>query len=451
MASPDPATTEWVPIWNNKTEGPVGPTGPEGPIGPEGPEGPQGEVGPEGPQGIPGTFGVHPHLDPATGGQLAESALLLTDVTTNDSTAARHGFLPKLSNVATQFLNGTGTWTAPAGGGDGTGDVIGPASSVNNNLSVFSGTTGKLIADSGKNITNVALKNINNDFVAQSLGDGTTVRGALYLYKPELFVDGRLWRLYNFDGALSIEALSDAQAVQSTPLYLKRNGDVAVQNVVTAKQAVFTTTGLTGNPPAIRINDDVHPGILFEESNAAVDEKKWRIHSYTTSLRFDLLDDAESAVTATPLTLTRSGNAAVWGDVYEKNRAYPMGHWNTIPYNALNFTGSGSMIWTVQAGDQVTFQYTTIGKTVFVLLQVNTSSVGGTLSTALNVNIPLQIGVTFTQPAFAIDGSGAHITCLATGQAGAYTVQFYKLGAPNWTASTNTTYIYASLMFALSG
>jgi microcystin-dependent protein len=40
MAIPDPAITAWVPIWNNKTEGPVGPPGPVGPQGPVGPPGP---------------------------------------------------------------------------------------------------------------------------------------------------------------------------------------------------------------------------------------------------------------------------------------------------------------------------------------------------------------------------------------------------------------------------
>lgn len=38
-------------------------------------------------------------------------------------------------------------WTTNAGGG--TGDVVGPASSVTNRVAIFSGTTGKLIADSG--------------------------------------------------------------------------------------------------------------------------------------------------------------------------------------------------------------------------------------------------------------------------------------------------------------
>lgn len=41
---------------------------------------------------------------------------------------------------------------ALAAGGGGTGDVVGPASSVNNRVAVFSGTTGKLLADGGQTL-----------------------------------------------------------------------------------------------------------------------------------------------------------------------------------------------------------------------------------------------------------------------------------------------------------
>lgn len=43
-----------------------------------------------------------------------------------------------------------------ADGADATGDVVGPASAVNNRLVAFDGTTGKLIKDSGKTIDTVA-------------------------------------------------------------------------------------------------------------------------------------------------------------------------------------------------------------------------------------------------------------------------------------------------------
>lgn len=50
-------------------------------------------------------------------------------------------------------LNGdnvTLTITPLSGGGGGSGDVVGPASSVDNNIATFSGLTGKVIQDSGK-------------------------------------------------------------------------------------------------------------------------------------------------------------------------------------------------------------------------------------------------------------------------------------------------------------
>ncbi len=59
----------------------------------------------------------HNHTNAAGGGQLAEGALLLTDVTTNNVSATAHGFAPKFPNNTTTFLRGDGTYAAPAGGG----------------------------------------------------------------------------------------------------------------------------------------------------------------------------------------------------------------------------------------------------------------------------------------------------------------------------------------------
>ena len=53
----------------------------------------------------------------AQAGQIDEDALATTDVTTNNATTSKHGFLLKLNNSATQFMNGQGVWATPAGGG----------------------------------------------------------------------------------------------------------------------------------------------------------------------------------------------------------------------------------------------------------------------------------------------------------------------------------------------
>lgn len=52
----------------------------------------------------------HTHQNIAGGGTLAESALGLTDITTNDVSISRHGFTPKAPNDTTKFLRGDASW-----------------------------------------------------------------------------------------------------------------------------------------------------------------------------------------------------------------------------------------------------------------------------------------------------------------------------------------------------
>ena len=61
----------------------------------------------------------HNHQDSGGGGTLAEAALALTDITTNNVSTSKHGFAPKLPNDSTKYLDGTGAYSVPAGGGGG--------------------------------------------------------------------------------------------------------------------------------------------------------------------------------------------------------------------------------------------------------------------------------------------------------------------------------------------
>lgn len=47
---------------------------------------------------------------------VVESFLSLSDVTTANSSTSKHGFLKKLDNTATHYMDGTGAWSTPAGG-----------------------------------------------------------------------------------------------------------------------------------------------------------------------------------------------------------------------------------------------------------------------------------------------------------------------------------------------
>lgn len=156
------------------------------------------------------TNATHNHEAASGGGTLDEDALALTDVATNNSSTTKHGFLKKLSNVSTEFMNGQGNWATPAGGGSvatdaifdtkgdlavgtgadtaaklaaganglvlvtdstqatglkwdsvaGTGDVIGPASATDNAISRFDSTTGKLIQNSAATVDDSGTVNI---------------------------------------------------------------------------------------------------------------------------------------------------------------------------------------------------------------------------------------------------------------------------------------------------
>ncbi len=47
-----------------------------------------------------------------TPGAATDAAITFTDVTTNNASTSKHGFLKKLSNVATEFMNGVGNWVS---------------------------------------------------------------------------------------------------------------------------------------------------------------------------------------------------------------------------------------------------------------------------------------------------------------------------------------------------
>lgn len=124
----------------------------------------------------------HSHQNAAGGGQVTEAALNLSNVTTNDVTISRHGFTPTLPNDATKFLNGTGTYSVPPGGGGTGGGVVtysGPP------LSILSGTSFCPIGGGGAcsatetniDIDSSAAATITNLYVqfSQALGAGNSV------------------------------------------------------------------------------------------------------------------------------------------------------------------------------------------------------------------------------------------------------------------------------------
>lgn len=86
-----------------------------------GPKGDKGASGSSSPVYLPGIDGIDGIDEPNIPFNrhsvlpVTENEILLANVTTDNATTTRHGFLPILSNIATQFLNGQGNFATPAG------------------------------------------------------------------------------------------------------------------------------------------------------------------------------------------------------------------------------------------------------------------------------------------------------------------------------------------------
>ncbi len=48
---------------------------------------------------------------------VADADVTFTDITTNNASTSKHGFLKKLDNSASHFMDGTGAWSTPSGSG----------------------------------------------------------------------------------------------------------------------------------------------------------------------------------------------------------------------------------------------------------------------------------------------------------------------------------------------
>lgn len=125
--------------------------------------------------------------------------------------------------------------------------------------------------------------------------------------------------------------------------------------------------------------------------------------------------------------------------------------WTSVAFNAANFTGNGSMTWTVGAGDQTTFAYKKTGKVMTIMFWLDTTTVGGTPSTALQIAIPggvLSARASIT-PVLIIDNSARSIGYAQLSASGSV-IQIVRADGTNWSASTNATYVMGTVTFETS-
>lgn len=135
-----------------------------------------------------------------------------------------------------------------------------------------------------------------------------------------------------------------------------------------------------------------------------------------------------------------------------KTAALNLGAWITPTYSAGNFTGSGSMTWTVASGDVATYAYNIIGKMMTVIFALETTSVTGTPGTYLQIAIPASKTAT-KQTANAcgvVIDNNTRKTGIMDVLANGTIIRVYLTDTANWASSTDLTYVIGQITFEIN-
>lgn len=125
--------------------------------------------------------------------------------------------------------------------------------------------------------------------------------------------------------------------------------------------------------------------------------------------------------------------------------------WSTQSYSAGNFTGNGSLTWTVDAPDLVASSYFTMGKTMLWTVYIVTSTIGGVANSELRIAIPGGNTIaTVTNGVCSGFNNGTAADVQWIGQASNNYVTLFKAFGTNWTLSTNDNSFSCSFMLSIN-
>ena len=127
---------------------------------------------------------------------------------------------------------------------------------------------------------------------------------------------------------------------------------------------------------------------------------------------------------------------------------HEQGAWITPAYNSGDFIGSGSMTWTVASGDVRTYSYLLKGRTLMVSFDLFDTTVGGTLSTVLQVKIPAGfVSVRTVISSMWLANAGAGESGLSVVNVADVWLYLLRAAQTNWSSATNTTRVSGQLSF----
>jgi hypothetical protein len=272
-----------------------------------------------------------------------------------------------ISLVSSGADSGTGDVTISSTA-SGTGNVVGPGSSVTSNLASFGDTTGKLIADSGVAISNVVLKNASNTFAAGTtqsmevltffsratnptitgptmyLWDGSSLSKENPNYDPRL-ASGNIFNMVIGAGGMDWRALSGGSDMQlySGILTLPRGGVTCVGSSVVWFSGSTNTSGSMVGLRLINLSSAVNTNIQINLQNDATKVAKLQLASSAFGngdSATALIAPADlSLVAASTGTLTLGTGSSASLQITASNATF-QNLKTTIASNGLAFTGT---------------------------------------------------------------------------------------------------------------
>lgn len=264
-----------------------------------------------------------------------QATALLNNVVGDSGSGGTKGLVPAPAAgdaAAGKFLKADGTWTAPSG----SGDVVGPASSTDNAVTRFDGTTGKLLQNSGVTISDtdvvsgVTQLNVDNIRVDGNAITSTDTNGSITITPNgtgDIVLDGQKW----------------PQADGSDGQFLKTNGLGQLSWYTPTGSGDVVGPGSATDNAVARF--DSTTGKLIQNSAVTIDDTG--IVSGVTQLNVDNIRVDGNAITSTDLngsiTITPNGS----GDVVLDGVKWPQADGATS--TVLKTNGAGQTSWALIA------------------------------------------------------------------------------------------------------
>jgi hypothetical protein len=208
---------------------------------------------------------------------VSDATINTSDITTNNASTSKHGFLKKLNNDSTYYMDGSGAWSVPAGGGGG-GSGLADSSYFRGGALSYSSTTAIAVADCAialnGNSRSIAGATYTSGSTMKDIANSTVTLGASKAYFVFAFDNagtGEI-RFEEVDGtgdgaALTYDATKDYWKAASTGATARRIGKFWTNG---SSQIIKFYMSGKGRARRVYINDrTAGPALLSGASSAA--------------------------------------------------------------------------------------------------------------------------------------------------------------------------------------